>query len=172
MTNSAIQLENLGVLPQLKVKGLGAADWLREHSFAVPSNVFDTLPLSDDAWIARLGETEFLAQWASDDDILTRIGKHLLLPRKDIFSIPCSDATIQLSGAEARSVFAQTCGIDFRKTPLQRILFTRVAGVSCGIIPQANESEVSFRLMCDCSYSAYLWETLAGITTELGGITH
>jgi hypothetical protein len=172
MTKDPIQLENLGVLPQLKVKGLGAADWLRERSIAVPNNVFDTLPLSSDAWVARLGETEFMAQWASDDDLGARTGSEILLPRKDVFSIPCSDWTFRLSGVAARSVFAQTCGLDLCKAALQRMLFTQVAGVSCGIIPQANGSEVSFRLLCDCSYSAYLWETLAGITGELGGVTH
>jgi sarcosine oxidase subunit gamma len=74
-----------------------------------------------------------------------------------------------LSGSNTLSVFAQTCAIDFRVATPQRVIFTRVAGVNCGILPQQSGAGVSYRLWCDCTYATYLREILSGIVVELGG---
>ena len=78
------------------------------------------------------------------------------------------DASILLSGSRAAEVFLQTCGYDFRK-PGDRLVMTRVAGVSCSILHRTINRLGTFQLWMDGSFGAYLWKTLLEIARELGG---
>jgi sarcosine oxidase gamma subunit len=62
----------------------------------------------------------------------------------------------------------QTCGVDMSAEPAGRIVFTRVGGVSCGLIPQGNGAERSYRVWCDYTLAPALWETLCSILAEHG----
>ena len=57
----------------------------------------------------------------------------------------------------------QTCGVNFLQEPPNRIVYTRVAGASCGIIPTANK----YRIWIDYTLAPYLWETLSEIAHDL-----
>jgi sarcosine oxidase gamma subunit len=172
MSNVSIQLDHLGVLPRLGLKGPEVARWLRDQSINVPADIYSTASIAGDAWIARLGTAEFLVEGDTDSDFIARLEPNLSPLPKGVFPVPRSDVTFVLSGPDARSVLAQTCGIDFRAAAPHRVIFSRVAGVSCGILPQPSGSATRYRLWLDPSYAPYLWETLAGIVTELGGVTH
>ena len=172
MSNVTIQLDHLGVLPRLGLKGPEVARWLRDRSISVPAEILSVVPVIGDDWIARLGAAEFLLECGADSDLVSRLSADLSSLPAGIFLVPRCDATFVLAGLEARSVFAQTCAINFRQTAPQRVVFSRVAGVSCGILPQASGSAITYRLWVELSYAAYLWDTLASIVTELGGITY
>ncbi len=66
-------------------------------------------------------------------------------------------------------MLAQTCGIDFDGTGQDRLIFTRVAGVSAAILPESIGAVSVFRFWIDASYAIYLWETLFEICDSLGG---
>jgi sarcosine oxidase, subunit gamma len=170
MSNVAIQLDHLGVLPRLVLKGSGAANWLGEQSISVPLEISSAIPIGNDAWIARLGAGEFLIEGNADSNLVSRLSAELSPLPKNVFPVPRCDATFVLAGSEAGSVFAQTCAIDFRHAVLQRVIFSRIAGVSCGILPEPSAGGIKYRLWIEPSYAAYLWATLAGIVTELGGV--
>ncbi len=66
-----------------------------------------------------------------------------------------------------REVLAQTCAINFAAAPAGQLIYTRVAGVSCAILPALDGNPLSYRIWVDPSYAGYLAETLANIATEL-----
>jgi sarcosine oxidase gamma subunit len=171
MTGTAIQLDHLGVLPRLALKGPEVARWLRDQTVAVPRDILSVIPIAGDARIARLGPAEFLIEASPGSDLVSRLRSSLSPLSSGIFLAARCDATFVLSGSDARSVLAQTCGIDFRVPLSDRVVFSRVAGVSCGILPEVLDTAIAYRLWVELSYSAYLWDTLADIVTELGGIT-
>ena len=76
------------------------------------------------------------------------------------------DAGLVLTGRQASHVMAQTCAIDFHSPP-ERTVMSRVAGVSCMILP-LNDAR-AIRIWCGASYGIYLWETLLDIVRDLGG---
>jgi hypothetical protein len=171
MSNVAIQLDYLGVLPRIVLKGPEVARWFRDQSIALPVDTFSVVSIADDSWIARLGAAEFLVEGGAESDLVSRLETKLSPLPAGVFLVPRSDVTFVLAGPEARSVFLQTCAINFRLASPQRVVFSRVAGVSCGILPQVSGDGIKYRLWVEFSYAAYLWETLVGIVSELGGIT-
>jgi sarcosine oxidase gamma subunit len=66
-------------------------------------------------------------------------------------------------------VLAQTCGIDFEQAPPRQVILTRLAGVTCAILPQPEQDTEVYRLWVDHSHGIYLWQTLVQISDELGG---
>jgi sarcosine oxidase gamma subunit len=172
MTIASVQLDHLGVLPRMELKGSEAAPWLRDRSIILPDEIFSTGVLAGDGWIARLGAAEFLVEDSAQSNFVSQLWGDLSPLPTGVFPVHRSDVTFVLSGPEARAVLAQTCAIDFGVAPPQYVIFSRVAGVSCGILPEVSAGVIKYRLWVELSYAAYLWETLAGIVKELSGITN
>jgi sarcosine oxidase subunit gamma len=106
-----------------------------------------------------------MVESGSDASLLDRLEAAWDQPPAGVYRVPREDATFLLAGPQKHSVLSQTCGFDFRSTPPRRLVYTRVAGVSCAILPDAG----AFRLWLDPSFAAYLWHELAAIVEELGG---
>jgi sarcosine oxidase subunit gamma len=168
MSVATIQLQDFGALPKLGLKGPAAASWLRQQGVDLPAEVLAVGERTDGGWIARLGITEFLLEQGGDGDFITQLERCLHSLPSGVYRVPRCDVTMLLSGSEVQSVFAQTCGIDFRRTAPHRIVYTRVAGVSCCIFPESSV-DARFRLWVDYTFAQYLWDALAGIVSELGG---
>ena len=171
MSNAAIQLKNLGALPGLGLKGPGVVEWLKGQSIAVPKAIFDACVLSNGAWIVRLGSADFLMQSPNGNDVDHTIGRCGVGLPPGTYAIPRSDSTFLLSGADARLVFAQACAVDFREAIPNRVILTRVAGVTCGILPELTNSDLGFRVWMEVSYADYLWDTLSEIVSDIRGTT-
>jgi sarcosine oxidase subunit gamma len=172
MSKLPVQFEYLGALPRLGLKGPAAARWLRNQSIPVPADILAAASIAGDAWIARVGAAEFLLEAGMECDWVSRLEAQLSALPAGVYIVPRCDATFVVSGPGALSVFAQTCAIDFRRTAPQRVIFTRIAGVNCGILPQASGGAVSYRMWCDYSYAGYLLDVLCEIVIVLGGTTH
>jgi sarcosine oxidase subunit gamma len=69
----------------------------------------------------------------------------------------------------AAEVMAQTCGVEFVGASGGKLVYSRVAGVSCSILPRTFGNINGLQLWLDGTYGVYLWETLLGIAMELGG---
>jgi sarcosine oxidase subunit gamma len=78
------------------------------------------------------------------------------------------DAALLVRGEGVRELFAQTCSIDVSAIPPQErtVTLTMMVGVAVTII--AASPDDGFRIWCDGTYGAYLWDTLLE-STELGG---
>jgi sarcosine oxidase subunit gamma len=166
-------LTSLGIcdvsgLQKLGVKGPDAAAWLHSVGIDVPAKILGSDPLPEGGVIVRFGRDEFFLEDGITNAALPKLTTKADSHRGDLYRIEHDEATFLLVGDRANKVLAQTCGINFGEVAAQRILFTRVAGVSCGILPEsANVS--TYRLWFDPSYAVYLWTTLVEICESLDG---
>jgi sarcosine oxidase, subunit gamma len=65
----------------------------------------------------------------------------------------------------------ETCGIDFSSFPFEerRVVMTSMTGVSVTVVRWLREGVPLYRIWCDPSFGAYLWETLLEVARDLGG---
>jgi len=169
-TAKTLGLCDISGLAKLGVKGRGAEDWLAKQGIDIPVSIYATKPLSGGGIVARLAAGEFLLESGFSDGVVSaleeRLGSH---ERDDLLRVVRQEATFLLVGSSAQDVLAQTCGINFREVLPAQLVLTRIAGVSCGLLPEVIDASPAWRVWIDCSYASYLWETLAQICEDLGG---
>jgi sarcosine oxidase subunit gamma len=165
----AVGLCEMSLLEKLGVKGPDAAAWLAEQGLDVPAAVYASGPLEEGGLIVRLGVDEFLLEAGSPDRSLAPLRDALPADSPQLLPVVREDATLLLCGTRASDLLAQSCGHDFSKCPSAQLVYTRVAGVSCGILPQQIVGRSVYRLWLDPSFAIYLWEVLGEIARELGG---
>lgn len=162
-----LALGDLSAFPLATVKGPGAETWLKEQGVAVPSNIYDVFPTGD-GMVARTGSAEFFIQDGPSSRIVPGIPKPPASGKLEVYRVLREDAAMVLLGTRANEVMLETCGVDFASHEF-RMVYSRVAGVSCSILPDRVSGAPAFRIWCDASYGPYLWETLLGIVKEKGG---
>lgn len=163
-----LALCDLSLLPKWGVKGRGAAACLTASGINVPAENYQTGSLADGGLIVRLPGEEFLLEGGLQNEILPSVAKQATAT-DDVFSIERQDATILLLGERSQEVLAQTCGLNPEELVQGQAVMTRVAGVSCTLLPQQLDGTLAYRMWVDYSYAAYLWDTLIEICGELGG---
>jgi sarcosine oxidase subunit gamma len=164
-----VGLCDVSLLEKLGLKGPGAATWLGDQGLAVLAEVYASGPLEAGGLVVRLGVDEFLLEAGSLDRSLTPLRDALPVDSAQLVPVVREDATLLLCGPRALDLLAQCCAHDFSKSPSARLVYTRIAGVSCGILPQQVGGNPVYRIWFDPSYAIYLWETLVGIADGLGG---
>ncbi|KAM3095355.1 hypothetical protein ACKFKG_13610 [Phormidesmis sp. 146-35] len=161
---SHLSLVDRSFLTRFGVKGSGAASWLEGQGIAVPDrpNTWNSLPQG--GIIARLGLTEFLIE----DSIHSCVADQLStacddLPSK-VYPVLRQDAAIAIQGGNIHELLQQTCSVNFRALSLAEnpVILTSMVGVSVTIIPGE-----SYRIWCDGTFGAYLWQTLEAIVEEM-----
>ncbi|MAE64300.1 MAG: sarcosine oxidase subunit gamma [Phycisphaeraceae bacterium] len=158
---------DLSVLAKLGVKGPGAAEWLTRQNVPSPRAIYEVADM-DGGVVAKVAGDEFLIESGIVNRTLQLLQRRLAESVAGVHALERQAATFLLSGGSAREVMAQTCGVDFDDVEPGRLVMSRVAGVSCTIIPH-GASGGAWRIWCDYSYGAYLWQTLLEILSELGG---
>ncbi len=164
-----VGLCDVSLLEKLGLKGPDAATWLGAQGLAVPAEVYASGSLEAGGLVVRLGVDEFLLEAGSLDRSLTSLRDALPVDSAQLVPVVREDATLLLCGPRALDLLAQCCGHDFSKSPSARLVYTGMAGVSCGILPQQVGGNPVYRIWFDPSYAIYLWETLVGIADGLGG---
>ncbi len=158
---------------KLGLKGPGSEAWLKGQGLDLPAAIYETRRLADGGLIVRLSTDEFLLESGVENQtvapLVTSLGA-----QHDVWGVEQQDTTFFLVGPRAIDVLAQTCGVNFRQAARQRLVLTRVAGVSCGVLPETiNPDEKDpipvFRLWTDPGLALYLWEQLVEIGDDLGG---
>ncbi|MGD9853629.1 MAG: hypothetical protein AB7U20_01635 [Planctomycetaceae bacterium] len=163
---------DLSGLAKLGLKGRDAAGWLATQDVDVPPAVYESRDLADGGVIVRIGADEFLLESGISGRSVSALAEQFRSrdPHTGrLERIERQEATFALCGAQALDVLRQTCSIHFDDVLPRHFLWTRVAGVNCGIIKNAIGPVQGFRLWADCSYAEYLWETLAEICASLDG---
>lgn len=160
---------DVSALPKLGIKGSDAENLLIDEGIDIPQQIYETRALPDGGLIARLGSSEFLLESGLANETVTAVANRLQAQPERALVIERQDATFLLFGQRACEVFSQTCGLDMSVAPLRQLILTRVAGVSCGILPEELNGIPVYRLWIDYSYAAGLWESLTTICGELGG---
>jgi sarcosine oxidase gamma subunit len=153
-------------LVKIGVKGPGVPAWVQRLGVAFPAKLYDCQQV-DGALIVRVGGDELIVEAEANHPLLAKLDEALRTSEPGVYRIEQQSVTIVLRGLKAVGILLQTCSVEMSEEPLDRIVYTRVAGVSCGIIPQSDGGERTYRLWCDYTLAPYLWENLATILSEL-----
>jgi glycine cleavage system aminomethyltransferase T len=167
-------MESLGLcdlsgLRKLGLKGRDAESWLTGEGIDVPQTVFGSRPLGPNGLIVRFGPNEFFLEDGIGNSTVSPLADRIDSHDGQVFRVEHQEATILLTGSRSLEVLAQTCGINFGDVAPRQVIMTRVAGVSCGVFPDAVRNIPVYRIWVDPSYAVYLWETLAEICESLTG---
>ena len=164
---------DLSPLAKLGLKGPNASAWLQEQGAPLPASVFESLHIDQDngdgGLIVRLGSDEFFLESGLRGDLLAQLDANLGRGRPGVVRVERQEATFLLTGSRALEVLAQTCGINFREVPSNRLVMTRVAGVNCSVLPEEADDFSRYRLWVDPTYAIALWDSVEQISRELGG---
>ena len=166
---NTLGLCDLSALEKLGVKGRDAEAWLRDQGVDTPAGVYESRRLGDRGIIVRLTADEFLLESGIAGESVPALAARLVSPRGHVFRVERQEATFMLVGPRAIDVLAQTCGIDFRDAPPNRLVLTRAAGAGGGVLPDPVGDTPAFRIWIDYSYAVYLWTTLVEICESLQG---
>ena len=150
-------------LVKLGVKGPGVAAWARAHAIPLPAARYAVLPVGAAGVLARVGEGELILECLPEEPLWERWRTALAQVTTGVYSLEQQSVTLELSGPRAPQVLAQSCALDLAAEPLERILYTRVAGVSCAVLPRVVSGRRGYRLWVDYSLAPWLWTTLAVI---------
>lgn len=167
MTSLAIC--DLSGLRKVGLKGPDAERSLAAEEIDVPQSIFESHPLLNGGFVVRFGKNEFFLEDGVGNSVVEPLVDRVTSNDMQVFRVEHQEATFLLTGSRSCEVLAQTCGINFSESALRRVIFTRVAGVSCGVFPDIVQNIQAYRIWVDPSYAVYLWETLAEICESLGG---
>lgn len=171
MANAVLRLRKLTGQSCVGVKGAQAAEWLEARGVATPRDVYGVCSYGDGGLVIRQGGADFLVQFADGDSTFVGLCRRPADAPSGVYPIPRCDAVFEVTGTPVAvfGVFAQTCGVDLQRQRTDRVLFSRVAGVSCCILPERTPSDCRVRLWLDPTFADYLWHELEQIVGELGG---
>jgi sarcosine oxidase subunit gamma len=88
-----------------------------------------------------------------------------------VYKVPRADASFILSGSEVLNLFSELCELDLSEKSLSAkdVVMTQVAGVSATILRQIINGKQVYRVWCDGTYGAYMWDVLLNVALDLGG---
>ncbi len=150
-----LAIADVSALARLTLKGPDAKDLLTSLGASVPESIFTVHHFGQGGLSARTGNAEFFIEDGPKDNLVARLHE-VLGPFGDqkpgVYRVLRSDASMLISGELATEVFMQTCGYDFRIAvsgsgggsgagaggAADKMVFTRVAGVSCSILPRTH----------------------------------
>ena len=163
-----LSLCDLSCLPKMSVKGPESLAWLAQAGIQVSENLYDYRPLADAGLVIRTDRQEVFLEDGPASDRVSELERELTSHPLGVYLVRRQDASFLLTGVRSNAVLRETCGVDFSQPP-DAVVMTRVAGVSCMVLPLQAEETPAFRFWLDPSYGSYLWEALLEIVHEQGG---
>ncbi|MES2554491.1 MAG: sarcosine oxidase subunit gamma [Pseudomonadota bacterium] len=170
---------DVSCLQRFGVKGPNAEQWLGQRNIALPAgnNSWASSGTGEDAsLVLRLGSSEFLIeqQLNNTSNGLPDDGSLSQPIAAGVYRVQRNDAAFILSGSRIQDLLSELCLLDLRDKALagDAVVMTQVAGISATLLRQpapGKQSGMVFRLWCDGSYGAYMWQTLTQLADELGG---
>lgn len=167
----AVAIADLSCLDRAGIKGPEAARWLESLHLPVPAQANAWTELPGGGVIARLGRTEFFLEDGVTGDLASRVQDVPARGIAGVYPVIRQDAAIAVVGTRVNELLVQTCNVNFQEldSASRTVVMTMMAGVAVLVIRQDHQNFPGFRIWCDATYAPYLWETLAGIASELGG---
>lgn len=161
-------LVDLSALHRWLLRGGDALAWLSAHDIPVPEQFFHARELGDDSYVVRTGLMEFFLHDGPSGSLQARLGDipTNLVGGMRIFER--DDLEIAIGGTGAGRLIREFCALDLSNVAGQ-FLLTRVAGVTAWVRVEGKGALRCYRIGCDPSYGAYLFETLLEGVHECGG---
>lgn len=157
-----LALADVSARPLTVVKGPGAEAFLAGFGVVIPAEVLGVSLAG--SFIARTGASEFFLEATPP------LGDALKTAGPGAYGVVRQDVSLLLVGSRVGEVLREACSFDFTGDPQQdKLVMTRVAGVSCSVLPRSLGGIAGYQLWTDGTFGPYLWETLIEIARELGG---
>ena len=168
---------DVSALPRVMIKGPSAKTFLQSQGFTLPDAIYETLALHQEGLLTRTGGMEYFLEDGPSGTNAISISNALEKNVPGVVCVPRQDASFFLSGTHATEVLLQTCGYEFHNPQKianfvpndARMVFTRIAGVSCSVLPRMIGGIGLFQLWLDGTFGESLWETLLEITRQADG---
>ena len=161
---------DVSCLQRYGFKGPQAAKWATEHALEIPIKPNSWTLSNSNALVLRLGGSEFLVEDQFGGKTSQQLSSDTLrVP--GVYKVPRADAAFILSGSAVLNLFSELCSLDLRASALLEndLMMTQVAGISATVIRQTRNGEMLYRIWCDGTYGACMWNALLEIANELGG---
>ena len=155
-------------LPKLGIKGKGAATWLSNEGIPIPNGIYESITYDEGAVIIRLAIDEFFLEDRIEGELIANLSDRLRQGSEGVYRVEHQDTGLLISGRRSHEVLAQTCSYPFECNE-GKVVMTRVAMVSCFILPMLLKEVQIFRLWFSSTYGIYLWQVLNEIVEDLGG---
>lgn len=163
-----LALADVSCFPRLGLRGMGISSWLNTLGFNVPKAIYSVAPIENNGTLVKIDKNEVIIEDGLHGTVVSKISQEILAAPKGIFPVVRQEASFFLSGNESYRVICETCGHNFKESGDQFVM-TRVAGVSCCLLPVQSSEFQGYRIWVDPSYSVYLWKILLQIVREYEG---
>lgn len=162
---------DVSCLERIGLKGPRAAEWLAERRVPVPAQPNQWCATSRDELVARLARSEFLVEGGPGGVAVPALREELRAGLDGVYPVWRQDCALMLTGSRIPELLVQTCNVDFAAQAMGEpvVTLTQMVGVSVTVLRHSLSGALAWRVWCDYTAGAYLWETLVGIAEELGG---
>ncbi len=163
-----LEIVDLSFIPRFGVKGAGAEAWLAMQSIVVPDRPNSWTFLSKGGIIACLGTNEFLVE---DRTIAPQLITACKSPPAKVYPVLRQDLAIALMGTKVNELLLQTSSFNFQALNLAEnpVILTSMVGVNVTVIPGILQGQPFYKIWCDGTFGAYVWETLLAVASKLDG---
>jgi sarcosine oxidase subunit gamma len=163
-----VGIADLSCLRKTGFKGSKSADWAREQGIALPP-VNGWAQAGDNSLVVRLGDSEFFIEDSPQTALCARVIPALKHCAEGVYPVHRNDAGFALVGDRVNDLMVETCSFEFRKVGGGNAVMTTMAGVTVLVIRRDVDARLCYRIWCDPTMAAYLWDTLNEIALDLGG---
>lgn len=163
-----VGIADLSCLHKTGFKGSHAVDWVREQGIALPP-VNGWAHADDDSLVVRLGDSEFFIEDSPRSALCAQVISKLKHRAEGVYPVHRNDAGFALVGDRVNELLVETCSFDFQKVDDSSAVMTTMAGVSVLVIRRSVDARLCYRIWCDPTMAAYLWDTASEIARDLGG---
>ncbi|MCE9632813.1 MAG: sarcosine oxidase subunit gamma [Methylophilales bacterium] len=162
---------DVSCLSRFAIKGPSAAQWLELNKIKIPPTANSWNQQKSGALVLRLGNSEFLIEDQPEGKLCAALNVADRKALTGLYKVERSDVALLLSGSQVLSLLSELCTLDLREKALgeNALVMTQVAGISATIIRQSLNNEPVYRLWCDGTYGAFMWDTMLEIAVEHGG---
>ncbi len=161
---------DVSCLNRFGIKGPQAEKWLESKKIKTPVEK-NTWLESKGCLVMRLGGSEFLLEDQYGENNIETLVSFDQAKTALAYKVARADAAYLLSGSEVLNMLSELCMLDLHEGALPKngLVMTQVAGISATLLRQDLNNAPVFRLWCDGSYGAYMWDMLLEVAKELGG---
>jgi sarcosine oxidase subunit gamma len=161
-------LVDVSPLRRWLVRGGQAGAWLRGKGLPAPERYFRSEDAGEGAFIVRTGAAEYFVHDGSGAPLAAALGT---VPGGVVDGMRVAtrdDLEVVLGGVQAPRILSEICALDLERVAGE-FLFTRAAGISVWLCVEEGAPGPRYRIGCDPSYGAYLFECLSLLVGEQGG---
>lgn len=164
-----LALCDVSALFKLGIKGRNAETWLRNQSIPIPEEIYAWQEF-ENGLIIRVAQDEFFLEDSFIGGKIAELSRILGQGEAGVYRVERQDTGLLLSGNRSQEVLAQTCSYPFNNHK-EKLVMTRVALVSCSILPMNVSGVETYRIWFNAAHGIYLWNSLTEIVEELEGKT-